>query len=158
MPNDGARDIPDVSLFAGNGLHYSFYVICQMDANASDGGSSTSCDLNSPYTGLSRRRGNLGVGTSVRRHHGAGQPAHGRQGNANYVLYPMAAQSGASCNSSTAPVTNSSCIFYDVTVGNNSVICQGGSPNCSNTIPLPANTALWFRASGCGSLPHDHRL
>ena len=126
MPNDGARDIPDVSLFAGDGLNYSFYVICQMDANASDGGSSTSCDLNAPYLDFQG-----GGGTSASAQAFAGIMAlvnqkHGRQGNANYVLYPLAAQSGASCNSSTAPVTNSSCIFYDVTVGNNSVICAGG--------------------------------
>jgi hypothetical protein len=59
-----------------------------------------------------------------------------RQGNANYVLYPLAAQSGASCASTSvmAPTANSSkCIFYDIQVGNNSVACVGSSPNCSNT-------------------------
>jgi len=132
VPNDSARDIPDVSLFAGNGMHYSFYVTCQMDANASNGGNSTSCDLNAPYTDFQ-----AGSGTSASAQVFAGVMAlviqrYGRQGNANYVLYPMAAQSGAVCNSNTAPVTNSTCIFYDVNVGNNSVICHGGTPNCSN--------------------------
>ncbi len=132
VPNDGARDIPDVSLFAGNGLNYSFYVICQMDANASAGGDSSSCDLNSPYTDFQG-----GSGTSASTQTFAGIMAlvnqrYGRQGNANYVLYPMAAKSGASCNSNPANVTNSSCVFYDVTVGNNSVICLLGSPNCSS--------------------------
>ena len=56
-----------------------------------------------------------------------------RQGNASYVLYPLAAQSAASCTSNAAAVGNSSCIFYDVVTGNNSVACVGGSPNCSNT-------------------------
>jgi hypothetical protein len=133
VPSDGARDIPDLSLFAGNGLNYSFYVTCQMDANASGGGSSTSCDLNSPYTDF---QGGSGTSASVQAFAGIMalvNQLYGRQGNANYVLYPMAAQSGASCNSSTAAVTNSSCIFYDVTVGNNSVICGGGTLNCSNT-------------------------
>ena len=136
VPNDGARDIPDVSLFAGNGLNFSFYITCQMDANASNGGSSTSCDLNSPYTDF---QGGSGTSASVQVFAGimalVNQKTGQRQGNANYVLYPMAASSGASCNSSTAPVTNSSCVFYDVTVGNNSVICQGGTLNCSNTAP-----------------------
>jgi hypothetical protein len=59
--------------------------------------------------------------------------AHGRQGNANYVLYSLAAQGGNTCVSSAAAVSNASCIFYDITTGANSVICQGGSPNCSNT-------------------------
>jgi hypothetical protein len=133
VPNDSARDIPDVSLFAGNGMHYSFYVVCQMDANASNGGNSSSCDVNAPYLDFQG-----GSGTSASAQTFAGIMAlvnqrYGRQGNANYILYPMAAQSGASCNSSTALATNSNCIFYDVTMGNNSVICQGGTPNCSNT-------------------------
>ena len=29
--------------------------------------------------------------------------------------------------------SNSSCIFYDVVTGNNSVACAGGSPDCSST-------------------------
>lgn len=28
MPADGVRDLPDVSLYAANGLNYSFYPIC----------------------------------------------------------------------------------------------------------------------------------
>jgi len=56
-----------------------------------------------------------------------------RQGNANYVLSPLAAKSGASCTSNAAAVSSSSCIFYDVITGNNSVACMGGSLNCSNT-------------------------
>ncbi len=129
VPNDGARDIPDISLFAGDGFHYTFYVMCEMDANAANGGSSGSCDLNSPYEDFQG-----GSGTSAAVQVFAGIMAmvnqrYGRQGNANYVLYPMAAASGATCNSSTP---TSSCIFYDITVGNNSVICKGGSLNCSN--------------------------
>lgn len=133
VPNDGARDIPDLSFFAGNGFHYTFYVTCEMDANVRQGGSSTSCDLNSPYTDF---QGGSGTSASVQVFAGIMamvDQKYGRQGNANYVLYPMAAANGASCNSSTAPVTNSSCIFYDITAGNNSVICKGGTPNCSNT-------------------------
>jgi len=130
VPNDSARDIPDLSLFAGG---HSFYVICQMDANAAGGGSSTSCDLNSPYLDFQSAGGTSAAVQSFAGIMALVNQRYGRQGNANYVLYPMAAKSGASCNSSTAPVTNSTCIFYDVTVGNNSVICHGGSPNCSNT-------------------------
>jgi len=132
VPADGARDVPDVSLFAGDGRNFSYYVICRMDANANNGGSSGSCDLNSPYLDF---QGAGGTSTSTQAFAGVMalvNQRYGRQGNANYVLYPMAAQSGASCNSSTASGANSSCIFYDVTVGNNSVACQGGSPDCSS--------------------------
>lgn len=142
VPNDSARDVPDVSLFAGNGMNYSFYVVCQMDANASNGGSSTSCDLNSPYTDFES-----GAGTSASAQVFAGIMAlvtqrYGRQGNANYFLYPIAAQSGASCTSNPAAVANSSCVFYDVTVGNNSVMCQGGSLSCSNTNPATSQYGI----------------
>jgi hypothetical protein len=133
VPSDSARDIPDLSLFAGNGFNASFYVICQSDANPTEEGASTSCDLNSPYLDFQ------GVGgTSASAQAFAGimalvNQAHGRQGNANYVLYPLAAQAGNTCVSSAAAVSNASCIFYDIATGTNSVICQGGSPNCSNT-------------------------
>jgi hypothetical protein len=133
VPSDGVRDVPDLSLFAGNGFNGSFYVICQMDANSPYSGSTTSCDLNSPYTDFH------GVGgTSASAQAFAGimalvNQAHGRQGNANYVLYPLAAQGENTCVSSAAAVSNTSCVFYDITTGTNSVICQGASPNCSNT-------------------------
>jgi hypothetical protein len=61
------------------------------------------------------------------------------QGNANYVLYPLALQSGASCASSQPTY---SCIFYDVQTGNNSVACQGGSLNCSNTGSASGNYGI----------------
>lgn len=127
VPNDSARDIPDVSLLADG------YVTCQMDANGVAGGDLYSCDLNAPYLDLQ-----IVGGTSASVQAFAGIMAlvnqrYGRQGNANYVMYPMAARTGASCNSSTAPATNSSCLFYDTTVGNNSVICALGTPDCSAT-------------------------
>jgi hypothetical protein len=133
VPSDSARDIPDLSLFAGNGFNASFYVICQSDANSTEYGASTSCDLNSPYLDF---RGIGGTSASAQAFAGIMalvNQAHGRQGNANYVLYPLAAQSGNTCVSNAAAVSNASCIFYDITTGTNSVICQGGSPNCSNT-------------------------
>ena len=47
-----------------------------------------------------------------------------RQGNANPVLYALAAQAGARCDSSSPiTITNTACVFYDVTKGNNSVAC-----------------------------------
>jgi hypothetical protein len=134
VPQDGARDLPDVSLFASNGFNGSFYVLCEADA------------LPAGYISCDRAYSNwyfLGVGgTSASAPAFAGimalvnQKTGERQGNANYVLYPLAAKSGSSCTSSAAMAStanSSSCIFYDVVTGNNSVACMGGSPNCSNT-------------------------
>ena len=129
VPNDGVRDLPDVSLFGSNGNNGSAYVICQADANT--GSNTSSCDLKAPYQDFQ-----LVGGTSVSAQAFAGimalvgQKTGERQGNANYVLYKLAAQNGASCASNAA---SSSCVLYDVTQGNNSVACTGGSPNCGNT-------------------------
>ncbi len=129
VPNDGARDIPDVSLVASG-----YYVICEMDANLLSGGSPGSCDLNAPY-----RDFQIEGGTSASVQAFAGvmamvNQAHGRQGNANYVFYPLAAGANT-CASNVLASSNTACIFYDTQVGNNSVICKGGSPNCSSTSP-----------------------
>jgi hypothetical protein len=136
VPNDGARDTPDVSLFAGAGATGSFYVFCQMDANT---GSTSSCDLNAPYQDFQGGGGAsfaapafAGIMALVNQAQRSLQNPDGRQGNANYVLYPLAAQSGASCASNAAAVGTSSCIFYDVVTGNISVACVHGSLNCSN--------------------------
>ena len=135
VPADKVRDTPDVSLFAGDGYHGSFYVYCEIDANASltPPGSSTSCDLSSPYTDFQGAGGtSFGAPTFAGIMAMVNQKTSARQGNANYVLYPLAATSGASCPSSASPA--STCIFYDVPAGyNNSVACTAGSPSCSNT-------------------------
>ncbi len=133
VPSDGARDIPDVSLFASNGVNGSFYIVCEQDANTGSGSSISSCDLNSPFNDFQ------GVGGTS-----ASSPAFAaimalvnqqtgqRQGNANYVLYSLASKPGATCTS--APSPGASCIFYDIPAGsNNSVACLGGSFDCSNT-------------------------
>jgi subtilase family serine protease len=170
VPSDGARDLPDVSLFAADGtIAKSFYVVCEADA------------LPAGYPSCNQSYSEwyfLPVGgTSASTPTFAGlmalvnQAAGGRRGNANYVLYPMAAKSGASCTSDASMAStanNSACIFYDVVAGNNSVACTGGSPNCSNTIsggygilevnppsnssPAWTTTAGYDLATGLGSV------
>ena len=57
-----------------------------------------------------------------------------RQGNANFVLYQLYKNNPTKiCASAASPAPT--CIFYDLSTGsgNNSVACQGGTPNCSNT-------------------------
>jgi hypothetical protein len=53
------------------------------------------------------------------------QKTNSRQGQANFVLYPLAAsQNAANCSSTSPP--QSQCIFNDITVGNNNVPGQTG--------------------------------
>lgn len=163
VPQDGVRDLPDVSLFASAGFNSSFYIICEADWSpfGPTPGWNQPCSLtNLNIVGLG--------GTSASAPAFAGMMAlvnqkmakqglSSRQGDANYVLYNLAAQSGASCNSSTATSGANTCIFHDITKGNNSVPCNAGSPNCgtapSNGFgvlvdPNDSKTAAWTTTAG----------
>ena len=133
---DGKRDIPDVSLFASPGFVGQAYLVCEAD----QGG-------NCPNTFLG-----FG-GTSVSSPAFAGIMAlvnqqYGRQGNANYVFYKLAAKAGASCKS--APGEASTCIFNDVTVGTNAGPCAAGSPNCLPTTGVDAYGVMSGYNAGAG--------
>jgi Pro-kumamolisin, activation domain/Bacterial Ig-like domain (group 3) len=130
VPSDGKRDIPDVSLFAATGFYTgSFYIVCEADQT---GG--TYCDQNPASLDF------LGVGgTSASSPAFAGimglvdEKTGSRQGNANYVLYQLAAKPGNSCTSSGTPA--STCVFYDVTTGTNAMPCDdtvAKSVNCGS--------------------------
>ena len=129
VPNDGKRDIPDVSLFSGDGTLQNFYIMCEADADPD--GTTNSCNLNPPFGEFE------GVGgTSVAAQAFAGiaalieQQGGGRQGNANPMLYALAAeQTTANCNSTSSPA--STCVFYDTTSGTIAMPCAKGSPNCT---------------------------
>ena len=108
----------------------SFYIVCESDLVSSG----TSCNLNSPYTNF------IGAGgTSAAAPSFAGIMAlvnqftqSSGQGNANYVLYRLAAlayQQSLNCASSTGPAAG--CIFNDVTAGTIAVPCARNSPNCN---------------------------
>lgn len=132
VPNDGMRDVPDVSLFAADGLNANMYGACMTDI----------------YGGCYENAYNLVPigGTSASAPAFAGimalinQQTQSRQGLANYAFYPLAAQSGASCNSSGT--LGNSCIFYDVTTGTNAMPCVTGSPNCVTDTNGDVNGAL----------------
>jgi subtilase family serine protease len=111
-PADSVRDIPDVSLFAANGLNYSSYVIC-----ASPGDCNSYGETATPQTVT-------GVGgTSASSPAFAGimalvnQKYNDRQGQADYVLYPLAKQFPAA--------------FHDVTAGSNNGPCYAAGTSAN---------------------------
>jgi len=123
IPQDEVRDMPDVSLTSA--LHDP-YLLCLEGSCVPD-----SQNLIFVYF--------IG-GTSAAAPSFAGimalvdQSAGGRQGQANYVFYPLAESQAAggiypgSCNgSNTSVFPASNCIFNDVTVGNNVVPGETGS-------------------------------
>jgi Pro-kumamolisin, activation domain/Bacterial Ig-like domain (group 3) len=157
VPADGKRDIPDVALFASAGFYSdTFYIICEADLT--DG---VSCDEpDGEFLAVG--------GTSASAPSFAGimamvdQKTASRQGNANYVLYNLAAQSGASCTSASATLTSSTCVFYDVTTGTNAMPCDGtvahpvncGTPGAEGIGILTGYTsnAGYDLATGLGSV------
>jgi hypothetical protein len=132
VPNDNARDVPDLSLNA------SFF---------HDG--SLFCVQGSCVSGF--RDGNqhlsVGGGTSVATPCFAGIVAlinqkmntPNGQGNVNPILYSMAA---------TTPAA-----FHDITTGNNAVPCQAGTPDCPNGGSIGYTAGVGYdQASGLGSI------
>ena len=128
VPADGVRDIPDVSIFGSNNVFGLAFRICDSV--------SKSC-LGDPSTW------NVGSGTSIAAPLWAGIQALVNQatgtawGIANPQLYALARNAygsagNASCNASLGNGIGSSCVFQDVTLGDNTVPCTG-SVDCYNS-------------------------
>lgn len=114
VPDDQARDLPDVSLFASNGMNLSAVPLC---AEPGDCAPVTTGDPQITLVG----------GTSVSSPSMAGVMAlidqkYGRQGQANYTLYALARQYPS--------------VFHDITQVSNDIVCpQGTSPECDVLVP-----------------------
>jgi len=164
-PNDRVRDLPDVSMFAANGIWSHYYVFCWSDIG--NGGSL--CGGNpSAWSGA----GGTSFGAPILAAIQAlvNQSTGSRQGNPNPVYYKLAAgeygsSGNSSCNSANGNNVGSSCIFYDVTQGNMDVNCTG-SNNCytpsgfvgvlstsDNSFQAAFGTAVgWDFATGLGTI------
>ena len=163
VPKDGVRDVPDVSLFAANGVWGHFYVFCDSDVN--NGGT--------PCTGPPYGWSGAG-GTSFASPIMAGiqalvnQKTGSRQGNPNPVYYALAAteygKTGkAACNSTLGSGVASTCVFRDVTQGDMDINCIGNN-NCyrpfgengvlatSANAPAYGATKGWDFATGLGTV------
>ena len=178
IPPGGFRDVPDVSLTAS--IH-DFYILCFEGSCVPDaqgffsffgvGGTSASAPSFA------------GIMALVNQKMAQTNPAEGRQGQANYVLYSLAAAESAAhkqCNgSSTTLLPASNCIFNDITVGNNIVpgdssqsyssgpgydLATGlGSVNVANLVnnwdkptPIATTTNLTLNSSTTGPIIVNH--
>jgi subtilase family serine protease len=125
VPHDGLRDQPDLSLFASNGVWGSFYLECMSDT--SEGGAVCTPENDAIVQG--------GGGTSFSAPSMAGIQAlinqkFGRQGNANYVYYNLAAKqftqkNASACDASkgTGALPASTCVYHDITRGDADIPC-----------------------------------
>ncbi|WP_425152012.1 S53 family peptidase, partial [Candidatus Binatus sp.] len=128
-PADGVRDVPDVSLFAANGVWGHYYVVCFSDTKNGGASCSGAPDNWAGYGGTSVSSPIMaGIQALIN------QRTASRQGNPNPTYYSLAAaeygtSGDSACNSSLGNEVNPSCIFYDVTLGDMDVDCTG-SNNC----------------------------
>lgn len=147
VPADGVRDLPDISLMAGNGFYNAAWLVCDDSTNDSTG-LPDDCSLQSDGSFNFAAYG--GTSTSAPAFAGilalVEQSTGGRLGQAAAQLYNLYNGSHASQ------------IFHDVTQGNNSVSCTQGSPNCTkNTAAYDFETgynatAGYDLATGLGSV------
>lgn len=150
-PTDSVRDVPDVSIFAANGQYQALWVLCS--DSVTDGSSQTYAECQNTNGQFSSGTYFGGVGgTSAAAPAFAGMlalvaEANGsasdnyRLGQADFILYQLAK-------------SKYSTVFHDVVTGNNSVSCEGGSPNCgTNGFMLGYNAGTDYDlASGLGSV------
>ncbi|MGA2967431.1 MAG: protease pro-enzyme activation domain-containing protein, partial [Terriglobales bacterium] len=132
VPNDGVRDIPDVSLFASSGVWGHYQTVCWNDPSQTSAGATANC------TGAPSTWSGFG-GTSVASPAMAGIQAIVNQktaenwGNPNPIYYQIAQNEygtrggsflGSSCNSSGSGGPASGCAFNDVTQGDIDLACE----------------------------------
>jgi subtilase family serine protease len=124
-PADGVRDVPDVSMFAADGVWSHYYLLCFTDSK--NGGGPCGDDPTSWVPG--------GGGTSYATPILAGiqalvnQKMGARQGNPNIVYYTLAAREygtagNAGCNANLGTSVAGSCVFNDVTLNQNAQPCM----------------------------------
>jgi hypothetical protein len=141
IPNDGVRDIPDVSLFAGDGLWGHFYVFCYSDIR--NGGASCS-GAPSTWAGAGGTSFSSPIMAGVQAL--VNQQMNGTQGNPNYVYYTLAANASSVCDSTAGDPAGSPCIFHNVTQGDIVVNCVG-TQNCFDA----SSTTVGRRGSSGGN-------
>ena len=151
----GKRYLPDVSLFAANGVFNHFYEYCLSDA--AQGG--VPCTYTNAEDAIALAAGGTsfsspimaGIQALINQTQVSLVDPTGQQGNPAQRLYALGnieygTTGSAACNSSLGTGVGSSCVFYDVTLGDIDVNCsetrQGATVNC-------------FGASGTGSAAVD---
>jgi len=152
ITNDGVRDLPDVSLFAANGLGGHLMPACFSSTALGGFTCGTVASPTRPINQANTTYWWIGGGTSFSSPIMAGMQALVNQykqspsGQATIRYYALAANGGAvnsgpygssvaNCNSSLGTSLNSGCIFFDITLGDMAVNCTG-----TNDCYIPSST------------------
>ncbi len=166
-PNDRVRDLPDVSLFAANGVWGHYYVFCYTDpATGAGGAPCTGNPANWSGAGGTSFAAPIVAGIQALVNQSQGAP----QGNPNYVYYSLARMEFGgmgrnSCISTLGNGIDSQCVFNDVAEGDMDVNCLGPfncyTPSGTNGVLSITSKAYskaynsnigWDFATGIGTL------
>jgi subtilase family serine protease len=165
QPLNKVRNIPDVSLFAANGTWGHYYPFCYSDPNNGGGSCAGTPDTWSGAGGTSFSSP-IWAGIQALVNQKTGE----RWGNPNPVYYKIATYENGlggspKCNSSLGSHVASTCVFYDVTLGDMDLNCTG-TYNCdldsaSNGVLSTSNSSYvpayktgtgWDFATGLGTV------
>jgi subtilase family serine protease len=130
-PADGVRDVPDVSLFAANGLWGHYVIVCYSDVP--NGG--TSC-AGAPSTWSGFGGTSVAAPTMASIQALVNEKWGIRAGNPNPTYYSIAkaefgSTGNSACYSMNQPAPRglaSDCVFYDITQGDTDVDCRYNPP------------------------------
>jgi subtilase family serine protease len=165
MPNDGVRDLPDVSMFASGGFWGHFTLFCDTI------GGGAPCDYTNPNDAIFTAVGGTSVATPsfagimlletqyFGQLQGSATPV--RIGNVAPRLYQLAAAQFSTsaglraCNASLGDKTGSACVFHNVTQNSNDGPCAKGSPNCFTDGASTMGIGLLSVGSGTGAEAYD---
>ncbi|MGI4829355.1 MAG: hypothetical protein ACRYFU_14355, partial [Janthinobacterium lividum] len=157
-PSDSVRDLPDVSLFAANGVWGHYYVYCY--SNTADGGAygGVACTgAPSTWSGAGGTSFASPIMAAIQAL--VNQKTASSWGNVDPTYYNLArneygASGSSSCVSTNGNAVSSTCTFYDVRQGDIDVNCTG-THNCykpSGTYGvLSTSTTAYAPAYGTGT-------
>lgn len=134
VPNDGARDVPDLA-FAASPNHDGFLVCSEGDCVNGFRNTDTTLDVvGGTSCGAPAFAGILALVVQI----------EGAQGNINPRLYSLAG--------------SSSDVFHDITSGTNAVACRTGTANCTSGTMGFAATPGYDQSTGLGSIDAGNLL
>ena len=133
-PADGMRDVPDVAMFAGSLTWGHIYVVCanKLGTNVSN--------CNKTYPASLLKAGGTSFGAPIMAGIQAlvNQKTKKNWGNPDPVYYQLARTGPGTgkpdCNATLGNKVGATCIFHDVTMGDNDVHCSG-TIDCFGTPP-----------------------